>query len=89
MGDPPALWQRGSVFLYFSDLNPSEVIPMQYPPSMKTSVEVFNSSKPLFEALSKKYAKIANNSKLQYIMLQCHTNLVQQPEYVILIHDVI
>ena len=89
MDDPPALQQRGSVFLYFSNQNPSEVIPMQSPPSMKTSVEVFNSSKPLFEALSKKYAEVANNSELQYIRLQCHTYLVQQKEYVVLIYDVI
>jgi hypothetical protein len=89
MGDPPALRQRGSVFLYFSDQNPSEVTPMQSPPSMKTSVEVFNTSKPLFEALSKKFAEVANNSELQYIRLQRHANLVQQKEYAILVYDVI
>jgi hypothetical protein len=77
MDDPPPLRQRGSVFLYFSDQNPSEVIPMESPPSMKTSVEVFHSSKPLFEALSKKYAEVANNGELQYIRLQHRTNLVQ------------
>jgi hypothetical protein len=89
MADPPALRQRGSVFLYFSNQNPSEVTPMQSPPSMKTSVDVFNSSKPLFEALCIKYPEVANNSELQYIMLQYHTHFVQQKEYVILIHDVI
>ena len=86
MGDPPALQQRGSVFLYFSDQNPSEVMPMQSPPSMKTSVEVFNTSKPL---LSKKFAEVTNNSELQYIRLQHHANLVQQKEYAILIYDII
>ena len=89
MDDPPALRQRGSVFLYFSDQNPSDVIPMQSSPSMKTSVDVFNSSKPLFEALSMKFAEVANNSELQYIRLQCHTHFVQQKEYVILIYDII
>jgi hypothetical protein len=89
MGDPPALRQRGSVFLYFSDQNPSEVIPKQSLPSMKTSVDMFNSSKPLFEALSKKFMEVANDSELQYIRLQHHAHFVQQKEYVILIHDVI
>ena len=89
MGDPPALRQRGSVFLYFSNQNPSEVIPIQTPPSMKTSVDMFHSSKPLFEALSRKFAEVANNSELQYIRLQLCAHFVQQKEYVILVHDVI
>jgi hypothetical protein len=61
MADPPALHQRGSVFLYFSNKNPSEIVLSQTNPTMKTSVEVFNSSKPLFEALSKKYPDIITN----------------------------
>jgi hypothetical protein len=64
MAEPPALHQRGSVFLYFSNKNPSEIIPTESRPTMKTSVNVFNSSKPLFEALAKKYLDVANNSEL-------------------------
>ena len=89
MGDPPALQQKGSVFLYFSDRNPSEVIPLQSPLSMKTSVDMFISSKPLFEVLSKKFVEVANDSELQYIWLQHHTYFFPKKEYVILIHDVI
>jgi len=55
MAEPPALHQRGSVFLYFSNKNPSEIILTESHPTMKTSVNVFNSSKPLFKALAKKY----------------------------------
>jgi hypothetical protein len=63
MADPPALVQRGSIFLYFSNKNPSEIIPTEMHPTMKTSVVVFNSTKPLFEALAKKYPDVTNKGK--------------------------
>jgi len=84
----PALCQRGSLFLYFSNENPSEIIPSQSHPTMKTSVDVFNSSKPLFEALSKKYADATNKSELQYFKLQLCAHCIQIG-YIILVHDVI
>jgi hypothetical protein len=87
MAEPPALRQRGSIFLYFSNENPSEIIPTQSHPTMKTLVDVFNSSKPLFEALSKKYADVTNKSELQYFKLQLYAHCIQI-EYVILVHDV-
>jgi hypothetical protein len=67
MADPPALRQRGSVFLYLSNRNPSEVIPTESPPSMRISVDVFNSSKPLFEALGKKYPEVTNNDYVIFV----------------------
>jgi hypothetical protein len=89
MAEPPALHQRGSVFLYFSHENPSEIIPTKSLPTMKTSVDVFNSSKPLLEALARKYIDVSNKSELQYIRLQLNAHFVHQKEYVVLVHDII
>ena len=88
MGDPPDLRQRGSVYLYFSDQNPSEIIPTESSPSMKTSMFMFNSSKPLFEALSMKFAEVSNNSEMQFFWLRIHTHFFNK-EYAILVYDVI
>ena len=66
------------MFLYFSNWNPSEVILIQTSPSMKTSVDMFHSSKPLFEALSRKFAEVVNSNKLQFIRLQPHAHFFQQ-----------
>ena len=68
MAEPSALRQRGSVLLYFSNKNPSDIILGEIVPTMKTSLQVFNSSKPLFEALAKKFPDITNESELQYII---------------------
>jgi hypothetical protein len=89
MSDSPAIRQRGLVYLYFSNQNPSEVIPIQSPPSMKIPLDVLNSSKPLFEALGRKYAEVTNNSELQYIKLNYHAHFFQHKDYVIFVHDVI
>ena len=89
MGEPSTLHQRGSVLLYFSNKNPSEIVLSETPPTMKTSLQVFNSSKPLFEALAKKFPDIMNKSEMQYIILQIYADFIQYKEYVILVHDVI
>jgi len=67
MAEPPALRQRGSVFLYFSNENPSVIIPTQSQPTTKVSLDMVHSSKPLFEALSKKYTDVTSKSELQSI----------------------
>jgi hypothetical protein len=89
MAEPPAFHQRGSVFLYFSNEDPSGIIPGQSRPTMKVSLDMFHSSKPLFEALAKKYVDITNKSELQCITLQLYAHFIQCIEYVILVHDVI
>ena len=73
MAEPSTLHQKGSVFLYFSNKNPSEIILAEPQPTMKTPLQVFNSSKPLFEALAKKFPDITNKSELQlyYIAILC------------------
>jgi hypothetical protein len=63
MAESSVLHQRGSVFIYLSSENPSSIIPSQSLPTMKTSINVFNSTKPLFEALAKKFPEIASNSE--------------------------
>jgi len=89
MAEPPALTQRGSVFLYFSNENPSATIPTQSQPTMKVSLDVVHSSKPLFEALSKKYTDVTSKSELQSIKFKFNAHFIHLKEYVILIHDVI
>ena len=74
MADPPALGQKGVVFLYFSNENPSTIIPTQSLPTMKTSLNVFNSTKPLFESLAKKFPDVANKSML--FILLCNYVLI-------------
>ena len=86
MAESTALHKRGTVFLYFSNKNPCEIIPTQSLPTMKTSVDVFNSSKPLFETLAKKFPDVSNKSELQYIVLQLYAYFIQQKEYVVLVH---
>ena len=86
MAESTALHKRGTVFLY---KNPSEIIPNQLPPTMKTSLDVFNSFKPLFEALAKKFPDVSNQSELQYIVLQLYAYFIQQKKYVVLVHNVI
>ena len=76
MAESTALHKRGTVFLYFSNKNPSEIIPTQSPSTIKTSVDVFNSSKPLFEALAKKFPNVSNKSELQYIVLQLYAYFI-------------
>lgn len=88
MAEPSALHQRGSVLLYFSNKNPSHIILGEIVPTMKTSLQVFNSSKPLFEALAKKFPDITNESELHYIILQFYADFIQYKGYVILVHDV-
>jgi len=61
--EPPVSHQRGSVFLYLSSENPTSIIPSQSLPAMKTSITVFNSTKPLFEALAKKFPEVASDSE--------------------------
>jgi hypothetical protein len=61
--EPPIPHQRGSVFLYLSSENPTSIIPSQSLPAMKTSINVFNSTKPLFEALAKKFPEVASDSE--------------------------
>jgi len=63
IAEPPVSHQRGSVFLYLSSENPTSIIPSQSPPTMKTSINVFNSTKPLFEALAKKFPEVASDSE--------------------------
>jgi len=70
MAEPPALHQIGSVFLYFSNENPSAIIPTHSQPTMKVSLDVVHSSKPIFEALAKKYANVTSKSELQSIKLK-------------------
>lgn len=89
MAEPSALYKRGSVFLYFSDKNPFEITLAQSQPAMKTSLDVFSSSKPLFEALAKKYPDVANKSELHCVVMVLYAYFIQYEEYVILVHDVI
>jgi hypothetical protein len=62
MHEPTTLPQKGLVFLYFSSKDPSIIIPAQTLPTMKTSVNVFNSTKPLFESIAKKFPDITGYS---------------------------
>lgn len=75
--------------MYFSNEDPSEIIPTQSRPTMKVLLDVFGSSKPLFEALAKKYVDITNKSEVQYITLHFYAHFVQHVEYSILVHDAI
>jgi hypothetical protein len=88
MAEPTTLPQKGLVFLYFSSKDPSTVIPAQTLPTMKTSVNVFNSTKPLFENLAKKFPDITSQSML-FILFVIISLPYCATEYVILIHDVI
>jgi len=88
MAEPTTLPQKGLVFLYFSSKDPSAVIPAQTLPTMKTSVNVFNSTKPLFENLAKKFPDITSQSML-FILFVIISLPYCATEYVILIHDVI
>jgi len=67
IAEPPALHQIGSVFLYFSNENPSAIILTHSQPSMKVSLDVVHSSKSLFEALAKQYTNVTSKSELQSI----------------------
>ena len=62
--EPSILPQKGLVFLYFSKEDPSTIIPIQSLPTMKTHVQVFNSTKPLFETIAKKFPDVASKSML-------------------------
>ena len=74
MANPAPLGQKGVVFLYFSNENPSMIVPTQSLPTMKTSLLVFNSTKPLFENLAKKFPDVASKSML--FILDCHYILI-------------
>ena len=69
MAEPPLLHQKGLVFLYFSNENPSTIIPGQSLPTMKTSLNVFNSTKPLFSNLAKKFPQITDERMLLFLFL--------------------
>ena len=43
--------------------NPTSIIPSQSPPTMKTLINVLNSTKPLFKALAKKFPEVASDSE--------------------------
>ena len=88
MHEPTTLPQKGLVFLYFSREDPSAIIPAQTLPTMKTSVNVFNSNKPLFESIAKKFPDITGKSML-FILFLIMSWSYCATEYVILIHDVI
>ena len=88
MTDLPILPQKGLVFLYLSNEDPSTIIPTQSHPTMKTYVKVFNSTKPLFENISKKFPDVASKCML-FILFIIMSSLDFLTEYVILIHDVI
>jgi hypothetical protein len=66
MAGTSTLHQKGSVYLYLSNENPSTIIPTQSLPTMKTSLNVFNSTKPLFESLAKKFPDITNKSMFYF-----------------------
>ena len=66
MTEPPVLHQKGLVYLYFSNKNPSSIIPLQSPYTMKTSTKVFHSTKPFFENLAEKFPDITNKGMLLF-----------------------
>jgi hypothetical protein len=66
MADPPALRQKGKVVVYISSDDPSTILPTEALPSFQKAIQIAHMSKPLFDALGKKWATIKNPGKFYY-----------------------
>jgi len=60
----PALQQKGKVMVFISANDPATIMPTGTLPSFQKSMPVHHMSKPLFEALGKKWPTIKNPGKL-------------------------